>query len=141
MFIFETGIEQGCVFPHPDPKIFRETAIFSFSNFFPLFPLIRGEKHVILGRDKKKSSPGSPCTTLSTSIRLVQAFGQSFSVIFTLHSSCSSLYRITELLSRIKHRSRGIFYHDRYSVVDHFFQQKKTPTLSLTLTNLSLIHI
>ena len=49
---------------------------------------------------------------LDRSIRFVQAFGQSFSVIFTPHSGCGSLYRITELLSRMKYRNRGIFYHD-----------------------------
>ena len=49
---------------------------------FPLLSIIRGKKDVILGRDQKTSSPGSPCTTLSKSTRFVQAFGQTFSVIF-----------------------------------------------------------
>ena len=42
----------------------------------------------------------------------------------------SSLYRITELLSRIKCGNRGMFYYTRsmnFSVVDHFFRKKKTP--------------
>ena len=69
---------QGCVFPHPEPKKFRGTACSSFPQKFPLFPLIRGKKGVILGRDKKISSPVSPCTTLSTSIRFVQPLGSHF---------------------------------------------------------------
>ena len=94
-----------------NPKKFRETAFFSFSKIFPLFPRSR-EKGVIVGRDKKISSPGSPCTTLSTSIRFVQTFWRSVSVSFILHScSSNSPYRITELLSRIKYRNRGIFHH------------------------------
>ena len=74
---------HACAFPHPEPKIFRETAFVSFSKFSPLFPLVREKKGVILGRDKKILSPGSPYATLSTSIRFVQAVGQSSSVIFT----------------------------------------------------------
>ena len=50
-------------FPHPEPIFFRETAFFSFFQKKKLFSLIRGKKGVILGRDKKISSPGSPCTT------------------------------------------------------------------------------
>ena len=42
----------------------------------------------------------------------------------------SSVYRITELLSRIKYRNRGIFYDITFSVVGQFRpppRQKKTP--------------
>ena len=120
--------------PHPEPKFFRETAFFSFSKSFHLFRLIRGKKIVIfLGGDEKLSSPGGPCTTLSTSIRFVQAFGQSFSLNTLVpdtqvSSSCgSSVDRITELLSRIKHGNRGIFYGD-FSCGRPFFSAKKRLT-------------
>ena len=36
-----------------------------------------------------------------------------------------SLYRITKLSSRIKYGNRGIFYRMTFSVVDHFFNNKK----------------
>ena len=36
-----------------------------------------------------------------------------------------SLYRITELLSRIKYGNRGIFYDTTFSVVDQFFPPLK----------------
>ena len=45
------------------------------------------KKGVILGEGQKVSSPGGPCTALSTSIRFFQASGQSFSVISTPRSS------------------------------------------------------
>ena len=44
-------------------------------------------------------------------------------VVVNSSSSCtcsSSLYGITELLSRIKYGNRGIFYDTTFSVVDHF---------------------
>ena len=45
----------------------------------------------------------------------------------------SSLYRITELLSRIKHGNRGIFHDTTLSLVDHLFPQKeKMPDLFRT---------
>ena len=93
---------QGCVFPHPEPKKFRGTACSSFPQKFPLFPLIRGKKGVILGRDKKISSPGSPCTTLNTSIRFVQAFRQSSS--FSLYIAVEVAFTLS-LLSRISIRA------------------------------------
>ena len=92
---YQRTSKQGCVFPHPEPIFFRATAFFNLSNIFPLFHS-RG-KGVIWGRDRNMLSPDSLCTTLSTSTRFVQAFGLSFSVIFTPHSSFSRLYRIVEL--------------------------------------------
>ena len=83
------------------------------THFFPgngIFQLFQKKKAYFLSFEEKKasfwggtkiSSPASPCNTLSPSTRFVQAFGQSFSVIFTLHNSSDSLYRITELLSLI----------------------------------------
>ena len=47
-------------------------------------------------------------------------------------TTARSLDRITGLLSRIKYRNRGIFYRMTFSVVDHFFQKKKTPDLFRT---------
>ena len=91
----------------PGTLNFPGNSLFQLFQKSPMFPLIREKKGVILGWDEKVSSPGSPYTTLSTSIRFVQAVGQSFSAIFTLHSSCSSLYRVTEMLSRIKYTNRG----------------------------------
>ena len=39
-----------------------------------------------MGGDNKLSSPGGPCTTLSTTrMRFVKAFGQTFSVVFNIH--------------------------------------------------------
>ena len=98
---------QGCVFPHLEPKFFRETAFFSFSYKFPLFPLIPGKKGVILGGGQKLSSPGGPCTTLSASRRFFQASGQSFPVIFTPHSSSGRAE--CECLSYV-HRFQLIFH-------------------------------
>ena len=43
---------EGCVFPHPEPIFFRETAFFSFSKKNPLFQPIRGKKASFLGGDK-----------------------------------------------------------------------------------------
>ena len=74
-------------FPHPEPKKFWETAFFSFSIFFSPISSHSWGKRRYFGAGQKLSSPGSPCTTLSTSIRFAQAFGQSFPAIFTLHSS------------------------------------------------------
>ena len=96
----------------PGTQFFPGNSLFQlFPKFSPISSHSR-EKGFILGRNKKVASPGSTFTTLSTSIRFVQAFGHSFSVIFTLHRGCSSLSRITELSSRIWYRNRGIFCRD-----------------------------
>ena len=65
------------------------------------------KKGVILGEGQKLSSPGGPCTTLSTSIRFFQASGQSLSVIFTPHSSSGRAE--CECLSYV-HRFQLIFH-------------------------------
>ena len=104
--------QQGCRFPHPKPIFFRETAFFQLFRCFPTISSHSRENGVISGRDRKISSPVSPCTALRKSIRFVQAFGQPFSGIIAFYSSSSSLYRINELLSRMKYRNHGIFYHD-----------------------------
>ena len=41
-----------------NPKKIREIAIFSFSKTKKVFPLLRGEKGVTLGWDKKNTIPG-----------------------------------------------------------------------------------
>ena len=71
----------------PGTQKFPGNSLFQLFLKFPLFPFIPGKKGVILGGGPKLSSPGGPCTTLSTSIRFFQASGPSFSVIFTPHSS------------------------------------------------------
>ena len=79
------AVESKDVFSSAGTQQFPGNSLFRlFPTFPPLFPVIRGKKDVILGRDKETSSPGSPCTTLSTRLGFVQAFGQSFSVIFNI---------------------------------------------------------
>ena len=94
------------VFPHPEPKMFRQTAFFSFSNFFPLIPLVRGKKKRHFWGGRIVSSPGGPCTTLNTSIRFVQAFGRSFSFsLCTLpDKSSSSFVNLCKYLINFFHR-------------------------------------
>lgn len=52
------------------------------------------------------------CGSRSTTLRNLFSFG------------CSSHYRITKLLPRIKHGNRGRFYELTFRVVDHFFPKK-----------------
>ena len=133
--------EQGCVFPRPEPKNLRKTAFFSFPNFFPLCPPLRGKTFSHSGKTAsfwggtRKYHPRVVHVLHSVQVYdSLQAFAQSFLVIFTYHSSCSSLYRITDLLSRIKHRNRSIFYHD-VNCGRPIFSGRKTPDPSLTQTN------
>ena len=79
---------QGYVIRHPEPKKFRQTAFLSFSIFPPCFLSLHGKKVSFWEGDRKyhpPSSPGGPSTTSSTSARFAQAFGRSFSALFTLH--------------------------------------------------------
>ena len=79
---------QGYVIRHPEPKNFRQTAFLSFSIFPPCFLSLHGKKVSFWEGDRKyhpPSSPGGPSTTSSTSARFAQAFGRSFSALFTLH--------------------------------------------------------
>ena len=68
----------------PRNRKFPANSLFQlFLNFFPLFPLIRGENGVILGRDKIISSPGSHVlheAQLYDSFRLFGSHFQSFSL-------------------------------------------------------------
>ena len=73
------------VFPHTEPPKNPGNSIFQLFRKKKLFFLIGGSKSVIGGGGHFFSSPGGPCTALSTSIRFVQAFGQSFSAIFDLY--------------------------------------------------------
>ena len=79
-----------------------------FLKFSPISSHSR-KKRSHLGGGQKLSSPGGPCTTLSTStcIRFFQASGQSFSVIFTPHSSSGRAE--CECLSYV-HRFQLIFH-------------------------------
>ena len=52
------SIFQGCAFS-PGTQNFRDTAFFTYSKEFHLFPQIRGKTGVIVVRDNKLSSPGS----------------------------------------------------------------------------------
>ena len=73
------------------------------------------------------------CSTLSTSIRFVQAFGQSFSVIFTLHIIAVAVAFTTSLnYYRGQSIEIGEIFIMTFIVVDQCFQQKKTLHLSLT---------
>ena len=68
-----------------EPEHFRETAFSAFPNISPVSSFQEKRRH--FGGEQKLSSPGGLCTTLRTSIRFFEAPGQSFSVIFTPHSS------------------------------------------------------
>ena len=72
---------QGCVFPRPEPKSFREKSLFQLLPFFsPCRLLFQEKKSAVLGGDKKCH----PRVVLSKSVRFVQAFGRSFSMIFSI---------------------------------------------------------
>ena len=55
-----------------------------FLNVFRYFLSFPEKKGSFSGGGKNRYPPSGPCTALSTSTRLVQAFGQCFSIIFTL---------------------------------------------------------
>ena len=117
----------------PGTQFFPGNSLFQlFPKFSPISSHSR-EKGFILGRNKKVASPGSTFTTLSTSIRFVQAFGQSFSVIFTLHIIAVAVAFTTSLnYYRGQSIEIGEIFIMTFIVVDQCFQQKKTLHLSLT---------
>ena len=80
------GLYQGCVFPDLAPEKNGKQPFLAFPKKIPYFLPFQGKRRYF-GVGQKKSSPGGPCTTLSTSVRFVQASGQSSSVIFTPHIS------------------------------------------------------
>ena len=90
-----------------NPNISGKQPFSAFPRNFPYFLSLQEKKGVILGGGQKLSSPGGPCTTLSTSMRFFQASGQSFSVIFTPHSSSGRAE--CECLSYV-HRFQLIFH-------------------------------
>ena len=84
-----------------------------FQKCSPISSLYR-KKGVISGEGQKETSPGGPCTTFSKSTQIIQAFGQSFSVIFTPHNRSNGRAE-RECLS----------YVDRFQLICHLF----TPSL------------
>ena len=81
------GFYKDAYFLTWNPKISGKQPFSAFPKKFPYFLSFQEKKASFGGGGQKLSSPGGPCTTLSTSIRFFQASGQSFSVIFTPHSS------------------------------------------------------
>ena len=71
----------------PGTQNFPGNSLFQFIlNCSPTSSHSRGIRRHFVG-DKTLSSPSGPCTSVSTSIRSIQASGQSFLVIFIPHSS------------------------------------------------------
>ena len=114
-------LRTGMRISSPGTQFFREIAFFSFSISPPLFPLIQGKNGVIWGGDKI-IIPGWSTYYIKHKYTIRSGlwaviFSHFYSTLFYLIQSAVvavavafSLYRITELLSRIKYENQGIFY-------------------------------
>ena len=106
-----------------NPKISGKQFFSAFPKNFPYFLSFQEKKALFFWGGQTLSSPGGPCTTLSTSIRFFQASGQSFSVIFTPNSSSGRAE--CECLS----------YFHRFQMIFHLFM----PSLVLSCSRPSNI--
>ena len=122
----------------PGTHFFSGNTLFQLFQFFlPISSHSRGKKASFWGGTKKKHPRVVHVLHQAQVYDSFRPLGKSFSVIFTLHSSCSSLDRMNQFVSRIKYKTRGTFYHNVYSGRTSF-PSKITPDLSITLTNPNL---